>query len=283
MESVASSRVINPSVSSAELRAAARAALGEPDPGAKVAAVQRLVALALPIDADAVLAEPSGLPGRPSRPLLVAPKDVPQRALGSRDGRARLLHALAHIEFNAIHLALDALWRFNSLPEGYYRDWLRVAAEEAHHFTLLRAHLATLGADYGDFPAHDGLWQMAERTRGDVLARMALVPRTLEARGLDASPQVRARLIGAGDHAAAAIVDVILRDEIGHVAIGNRWYRHLCAQRGLDPLAAYAALAAHHEAPRLRPPFNLQARLQAGFDAAELAALAGEAADAGAR
>ena len=278
-----SSRVINPPVSSAELRTAARAALGEPVPGAKVAAVQRLVALALPIDADAVLAEPSGLSGRPSRPLLVAPKDVPQRALGSRDGRARLLHALAHIEFNAINLALDALWRFNGLPEGYYRDWLRVAAEEAHHFTLLRAHLATLGADYGDFPAHDGLWQMAERTRGDVLARMALVPRTLEARGLDASPQVRARLIGAGDHAAAAIVDVILRDEIGHVAIGNRWYRHLCAQRGLDPLAAYAALAAHHEAPRLRPPFNLQARLQAGFDAAELAALAGEAADAGAR
>jgi hypothetical protein len=283
MESVVSSRVINPPVSSAELRTAALAALGEPDPGAKVAAVPRLVALALPIDADAVLAEPSGLPGRPSRPLLVAPKDVPQRALGSRDGRARLLHALAHIEFNAINLALDALWRFNGLPEGYYRDWLRVAAEEAHHFTLLRAHLATLGADYGDFPAHDGLWQMAERTRGDVLARMALVPRTLEARGLDASPQVRARLIGAGDHAAAAIVDVILRDEIGHVAIGNRWYRHLCAQRGLDPLAAYAALAAHHEAPRLRPPFNLQARLQAGFDAAELAALAGEAADAGAR
>jgi uncharacterized ferritin-like protein (DUF455 family) len=283
MESVALSRLINPPVSPAELRMAALAALGEPDPGAKVAAVQRLVAPALRIDIEAAIAEPFGLPGRPSRPLLVEPKQVPQRALGSPDGRARLLHALAHIEFNAINLALDALWRFDSLPEEYYRDWLRVAAEEAHHFTLLRAHLATLGADYGDFPAHDGLWQMAERTRGDVLARMALVPRTLEARGLDASPQVRARLIGAGDQAAAAIVDVILRDEIGHVAIGNRWYRHLCAQRGLDPLAAYAALAVRHEAPRLRPPVNLQARSQAGFDVAELAALAGEVADAGTR
>jgi uncharacterized ferritin-like protein (DUF455 family) len=277
MTAAASSWVIDPPVLPAELRTAALAALCERDPGAKVAAVRRLVAPALPIDAAAVLAEPSGLPGRPLRPRLVEPKDVPQRALGSPDGRARLLHALAHIEFNAINLALDALWRFDGLPDAYYRDWLRVAAEEAHHFTLLRAHLATLGADYGDFPAHDGLWQMAERTRGDVLARMALVPRTLEARGLDASPQVRARLVGAGDHAAAAIVDLILRDEIGHVAIGNRWYRHLCAQRGLDPVAGYAALAGRYQAPRLRPPFNLPARIAAGFEAAELAALEREA------
>ena len=278
MASAVCSLVMNSPVLPDELRAAALAALREPDPGAKVAAVQRLVSPALSIDAAAVLVEPPGLPGRPSRPLLVEPKQVPQRALDSPEGRARLLHALAHIEFNAINLALDALWRFDGLPEDYYRDWLRVAAEEAHHFTLLRAHLATLGADYGDFPAHDGLWQMAERTRGDVLARMALVPRTLEARGLDASPQVRARLVGAGDHAAAAIVDVILRDEIGHVAIGNRWYRYLCAQRSVDPVAGYAALAARYEAPRLRPPFNLPARIAAGFETAELLALERDAA-----
>jgi uncharacterized ferritin-like protein (DUF455 family) len=264
-----------------ELRVAALSALCACDPDVKVAAVERLAADPPTLDADAALTEPPGLPGRPPQPALVEPKAVPQRALGSPEGRARLLHALAHIEFNAVNLALDAIWRFAGLPADYYRDWLRVAAEEACHFMLLRAHLRKLGADYGDFPAHDGLWQMAERTRGDALARMALVPRTLEARGLDASPQVRARLIGAGDHEAAGIVDIILRDEIGHVAVGNRWYRHLCRERGLDPVAAYAMLAARHDAPRLRPPFNRAARLQAGFDDVELAVLEREAARVG--
>jgi len=149
-----------------------------------------------------------------------------------------------------------------------------VAAEEALHFTLLREHLRTLGHDYGDFDAHDGLWAMAERTAGDVTARMALVPRTLEARGLDATPPMQARLARAGDARAVEILDIILRDEIGHVAIGNRWYRWSCARDGLDPLAHYAVLAARHGAPRLKPPFNLDARRAAGFTAAELEAMA---------
>jgi uncharacterized ferritin-like protein (DUF455 family) len=190
-------------------------------------------------------------------------------------GRAVLLHALAHIEFNAINLALDAVWRFPSMPQDFYLDWLKVAAEEAHHFSLLSARLADFGHAYGDFPAHDGLWDMAQRTRGDVLARMALVPRTLEARGLDASPPIRKRLAQAGDHASAAILDVILRDEVGHVLIGNRWFRFLCDARNLDPHTTYERLAAQYHAPKLRGPFNFEARRDAGFDEAELRALAG--------
>jgi uncharacterized ferritin-like protein (DUF455 family) len=255
------------------LRGAALQALCLTGPQAKCDAVAALAQARLPVLADEVIEEPPGVPGRPPRPLLVAPKDVPQRAVGTPEGRARLLHALAHIEFNAINLALDAIWRFAGMPTEYYRDWLTVASEEAQHFALLSAHLLQLGHAYGDFPAHDGLWQMAERTRDDVLARMALVPRTLEARGLDASPQVRARLVAVGDHAAAAIVDVILRDEIGHVAIGNRWFHALCRARDVDPVTTYARLTAHHDAPRLRPPFNFAARAAAGFLPVELEAL----------
>ena len=159
------------------------------------------------------------------------------------------------------------------MPAAYYCDWLKVAAEEALHFRLLTDHLATLGVRYGDLPAHDGLWQMAERTSADVLARMALVPRTLEARGLDASPAVRDKLASVGDHAGAAIIDVILRDEIGHVACGNRWFHHLCRERALEPVAAYVALTARYDAPRLRGPFNLAARRAAGFLPEEIVAL----------
>ncbi|CAG2129474.1 ferritin-like domain-containing protein [Cupriavidus numazuensis] len=212
------------------------------------------------------------IPGRPARPELVPPQRVERRrSLHTDAGRAALIHALCHIEFNAINLALDAVWRFAGMPADYYRDWLRVADEEAFHFTLLADHLGTLGFAYGDFPAHNSLWEMCDRTAGDVLARMALVPRTLEARGLDASPPVRAKLAGAGDQAAAAIIDIILRDEVGHVAIGNRWYRWLCEQRGLNPVSTYAALAQQHRAPKLRGPFNLDARRAAGFDEDELA------------
>ncbi len=257
----------------AELRAAALDALALADPEAKCAAVAALREASLPIDAAAVLLATAPVPGRPSRPTLVLPGKVPQRPVGTPEGRAALLHALAHIEFNAINLALDAIWRFAGMPAAYYADWLQVAAEEARHFELLCAHLATLGHAYGDFDAHDGLWQMAERTRDDVLARMALVPRTLEARGLDASPQVRNKLASVGDQAGATIVDLILREEIGHVAIGNRWYRWCCAQRGLDPLAAWPPLAAHYGAPPLRGPLNLEARRAAGFMPEELSAL----------
>jgi uncharacterized ferritin-like protein (DUF455 family) len=203
----------------------------------------------------------------------VAPAALPRRSAHSPEGRAALLHAVAHIEFNAINLALDAIWRFAGMPADYYRDWLRVAGEEALHFTLLTGHLATLGHAYGDFDAHDGLWAMTERTAGDIVARMALVPRTLEARGLDATPPMRARLAQAGDHRAVQILDIILRDEIGHVAIGNRWYRWLCERAQLDPVLHYRLLARRHQAPRPRPPFNLAARRAAGFSDDEIAAL----------
>jgi uncharacterized ferritin-like protein (DUF455 family) len=218
--------------------------------------------------------EPPGLPGRPARPELVEPRKLGRRSMQSEEGRAVLLHALAHIEFNAINLALDAVWRFAGMPAAFYTDWLQVASEEAHHFSLLSARLAEFGYAYGDFPAHDGLWEMCDRTRDNVLARMALVPRTLEARGLDASPPIRARLHQAGDHASAAILDVILRDEIGHVLIGNRWFRYLCERAQLDPHQTYLGLADEYRAPKLRGPFNFDARRAAGFDEAELAALA---------
>jgi uncharacterized ferritin-like protein (DUF455 family) len=225
------------------------------------------------LDCDSVLQPTSPLPGRPDKPQLVPPLQVPQRSMRDAAGRAVLIHALAHIEFNAVNLALDALWRFAGMPADYYRDWLQVADEEALHFTLLQDHLQVLGYAYGDFPAHAALWDMAEKTRGNALARMALVPRTLEARGLDASPAVRAKLAQAGDHAAAAILDIILRDEIGHVAVGNRWYAWLCEREGCDPLVTYAELAESHAAPRPRPPLNLDARRAAGFTDAELQAL----------
>jgi uncharacterized ferritin-like protein (DUF455 family) len=188
-------------------------------------------------------------------------------------GRAVLIDALAHIEFNAINLALDAIWRFAEMPAQYYADWLKVAQEEALHFTLLNQHLQSQGYAYGDFPGHNSLWEMVQKTEGDVLARMALVPRTMEARGLDASPPLRAKLAQAGDMVAASILDIILRDEIGHVAIGNHWYNWLCEQRGLEPVDTYASLTIQYEAPKLRGPFNFEARRAAGFTEPELAAL----------
>jgi len=265
-------------------REAALAALRERDPLAKVVAVRALHASADGAADDAwrtgrVFDAPADLPGRPARPELVEPRGLERRSISTPQGRVVLLHALAHIEFNAINLALDAVWRFARLPGAFYADWLKVAAEEAHHFSLLCARLAELGHAYGDFPAHNGLWEMCERTRDDVLARMALVPRTLEARGLDASPPIRARLEQAGDDASAAILDVILRDEVGHVRIGNHWFRHLCRERGLDPHAAWRELAVRYRAPRLRGPFNFDARRAAGFDDAELDALVAQDSD----
>ena len=254
------------------LRTQALSLLLERDADRKASRAQALE-LDGPIDELASLAEPLGIPGRPALPALIAHTQLKQRSVRTLEGRAGLLHAIAHIELNAIDLALDAVWRFGGMPKAFYLDWASVAREEALHFSLLRDHLLGLGFRYGDFPAHHALWEMAEKTKFDVLARMALVPRTLEARGLDASPAVKAKLASAGDAAGAAIIDVILRDEIGHVAIGNRWYRWLCEQRGLDPVAAYDELAARHGAPRLRGPFNLEARRAAGFSDEELARL----------
>lgn len=238
----------------------------------KLAAVHALDGSA-PIGASCVLHPVENLPGRPSEPLLVPPSEVRQRSVQTPEGRAALVHALVHIEFNAINLALDAVWRYPGLPDQFYLDWLKVAREEAHHFALLNDHLQSLGYRYGSFPAHDGLWHMAEKTRDDLLARLALVPRTLEARGLDASPLIRHKLASAGDKTGAGILDIILRDEIGHVAIGNHWYRWSCRQRGLDPVATYAELASRYAAPRLKGPFNLEARRAAGFSEEELTAL----------
>lgn len=213
------------------------------------------------------------LPGHPDRPLLLRHTDVGRRSPATAAGRAVLIHAIAHIEFNAINLALDAVWRFDGMPRDYYLDWMRVAGEEAQHFRLLRDHLRSQGHDYGDFPAHQGLWTMCEKTQHDVLARMALVPRTMEARGLDATPQIQAKLRQAGTAdalAAVGILDTILREEVGHVAIGNHWYRWLCERAGLDPETHYATLVRQYEAPRLKPPFNESARRRAGFTDAEL-------------
>ncbi len=269
-----------------ELRAQSLRCLLETDPAAKTAGVAALAAAhaagALAVDPDAVLAPAGDIPGRPARPALVSPRLLGRRSMATVDGRAMLVHALAHIEFNAINLALDAIWRFPALPAPYYTDWLRVAAEEAYHFGLLAAHLETLGWRYGDFPGHDSLWEMVAKTSADVLARMALVPRTMEARGLDAIPPLRAKLAQAGDGAAAAILDILLRDEVGHVEIGNRWYLYLCDRRALEPVATYDALTVLYKAPVLKGPFNVEARRRAGFTEAELARYGGDALAAGA-
>jgi uncharacterized ferritin-like protein (DUF455 family) len=260
-----------------ELRQSALDALCTADPMDKVAQARALhgqaAALAIAPHAPLVTAP---LPGRPERPVLIHPAKVPRRSPATPQGLAALLHAIAHIEFNAINLALDAVWRWDDMPADYYLDWVRVASEEAYHFSLLSAHLASLGQRYGDFPAHDNLWAMCERTQDDITARMALVPRTLEARGLDASPLIQDKLRQAGTPDALRAVDIleiILRDEVGHVAIGNRWYRWLCEGQGLEPVAHYAVLAARHHAPKLHPPFNEAARRRAGFTEAEITQL----------
>lgn len=262
-----------------ELRHGARTAFALCTPLEKVQAVnllwqQATVERSLPLDSAAVLE--SLPPGRPERPLLVEPKDVARRSPFTAEGHAALMHSIAHIEFNAINLALDALWRFGGMPEAYYFDWLRVAWEEAKHFTLLQQHLVKNGYDYGDFSAHDGLWTMCDNTRHDVTARMALVPRTLEARGLDATPLIQAKLRKVGTPQAleaVGLLEIILQEEVGHVAAGNQWYHWLCERQGLDAQAFYAQASAAHGGPRAKPPFNLRARRQAGFSQQELDAL----------
>lgn len=265
-----------------ELREAAGNALRERDPGRKCAVVQALLQARRSGEAflDAVAPPPGEAilePGRPDRPPLVPPERLMRRGARTPAGRAALLHALAHIEFNAVQLALDAVWRFPGLPEAFYDDWLEVAADEARHFGWLCRRLAAFGARYGDFPAHDGLWQAAIATAGDPLERMALVPRVLEARGLDVSPGLVAELEAAGDAESARVLRAILAEEIGHVAIGSRWFRFLCERRGLDPEATFAELLPRAARGALRGPFNRSARLAAGFSASELAAIAAAA------
>lgn len=264
---------VSPGIDAASIQAA----LLEPDPERKArlatalwqrcsagASVQNPAAAGLPSVAE---------PGRPARPRLVLPRDLPRRSLNSDAGKAAFVHAIAHIEFNAINLALDAACRFGDMPADFYSDWLSVAADEARHFGWLRARLQTLAADYGEFDAHDGLWEMATKTADDVLARMALVPRVLEARGLDVTPGMIRRLTQLGDTQTVAILEQILIEEVPHVAVGTRWFHWCCAQQNLPADETFQRLIAKHLRGRIKPPFNEPARLAAGFSAGELAAL----------
>lgn len=249
------------------LRRAAQAALACADVLGKVQRVQA-IDLALVVG-EAELLTP--VLGRPPQPLLMSPREVPTRSVVEVEGRGMLLHALAHIEFNAINLALDLVVRFDGMPQQFYLDWMRVAKEEALHHVLLCKRLAAYGLKYGDYPAHDGLWQMAEKTKDSLLARLALVPRLLEARGLDVSPSIREKLQSVGDTESAEVLDVILRDEIGHVAIGNHWFKNQCDLADLDPIQAFEMSLLQYCAPKPRAPFNYPAREQAGFSEQELA------------
>lgn len=224
----------------------------------------------LVLDSEAVPVQPIEAARFPAKPVLVDPRDLPKRKLNSREGRVALLHAVAHIEFSAIQLAFDHLYRFRDMPQQYYWDWLGVAEEEAQHFELLRGRLNELDAEYGDLPAHAGLWGIAKDTAYDVLARMALVPRFMEARGLDVTPGIIAKLETIGDAASVKVLERILEEEVGHVALGSRWFHWLCAERGLAPEDSYFALVERHLKGQARGPFNVELRRQAGFSASEL-------------
>ena len=261
----------------ADLFAAARHCLDARDPDNKIALTadyaRRFRDGALPLDANAPAPEPIGMPGRPERPKLVHPRELPRRGFGSDEGRAAFIHAIAHIELNAIDLGWDAVYRFRDLPDAYYADWVSVAADEARHFVLLRDRLRDLGFDYGDFDAHNGLWEMCEKTAHDGMARMALVPRVLEARGLDVTPGMIVKLRALGDHDTVAVLDVILREEVAHVAAGSRWFRWFCERRGVQPESTFRDLLSEYARAVLHGPFNIDARAAAGFSEEELAAL----------
>lgn len=212
-------------------------------------------------------------PGRPIKPKLVLPRKLPKRSLNTESGRAAFIHAITHIEFNAINLALDAIYRFQNLPQQYYLDWLKVANEEAQHFTMLRNRLIQLGCDYGDFDAHNGLWEMAVKTSEDVMVRMALIPRVLEARGLDVTPTMISKFEKLGDMQTASILKIIFEQEIEHVAVGSHWFRYACEQKELEPDQTFKELLQLHFSGELRGPFEIDARLSAGFSNKEIEAL----------
>ncbi|MCW9025206.1 MAG: ferritin-like domain-containing protein [Gammaproteobacteria bacterium] len=260
-----------------DLYAQAKACLDENNPDRKVAMTQSLAQSWR--DGQCVLADspvqPIGEPGRPTLPKLVTPKKLPKRSMHTDEGIAALVHALCHIEFNAINLGWDAVYRFRGLPQQYYADWLRVADEEAYHFTLLRDYLKSIGYDYGSFNAHDGLWEMAIKTADDPLIRMALVPRVLEARGLDVTPGIMARFQQAGIQEVVDILEIIQRDEVGHVEIGSRWFHYLCEQRSLDADSTFRDLLQKYMQGKIKPPLDRKARLQAGFSEEELDYLEG--------
>ncbi|WP_031274278.1 MULTISPECIES: ferritin-like domain-containing protein [Pelistega] len=245
-------------------------ALEQTDINQKINTVNTINVSQQVLDTSQILIPSRPLPGRPIKPELVDPKTVNFRSVGSQQGRASLLHAIAHIEFNAINLALDIIWRFPNMPEQFYLDWLRVAKEECYHFGLIREHLQSIGFDYGDFSAHNGLWDMSEKTSNDLLARLGLVPRTLEARGLDVNPGMQEKFKQIGDTKAVEILEIILRDEIGHVEIGNRWYQYMCNLHQLDPIDCYANLLIQYGTNKPKGPFNIRDRKKAGFTQAEI-------------
>jgi uncharacterized ferritin-like protein (DUF455 family) len=217
--------------------------------------------------------KPLPSPGRPVKPELVSARDVPRRNFSSLKGRLTMVHAIAHIEFNAINLALDAVYRFQAMPDQFYSDWCRVAAEEAQHFTLLSDYLTGHGMAYGDLSAHNGLWEMAVKTDFDVLVRMALVPRVLEARGLDVTPTMIEKLASTGDVTLISILKKIFDEEIGHVKIGTYWYQLLCKERKLEPEGTFIQLIKEHMEGARFGPFETQARIDAGFSHEELQSL----------
>ena len=257
-----------------DLYAAAALCMAQTDPVAKAAMTRQCAAAygngALKPSADALPPAPICMPGRPAGLQMVHPSKLPRRGLGSTAGRAAFIHAIAHIELNAIDLAWDAVYRFRELPGSFLADWVRCADDEARHFTLLRQRLLEHGHDYGDFPVHNGLWEMCEKTAHDGLARMALVPRVLEARGLDVTPAMIDKLRALGDGATADVLEIILREEVAHVAAGTRWYHWYCRLAGVEPRARFVELLGEYAHGYLRGPFNAEARLLAGFDHDEL-------------
>ncbi len=254
------------------LRQAAVDILLTADPDTKVSKTYDVAAAWRRGESDIGTATAPERPARPARPELRGPGEMPKRSTGPK-GRVALVHALAHIELNAVDLAWDVIARFGDadLPRAFLDDWVDVAEEEAEHYAALAAHLPTLGINYGDLPAHDGLWQAAMATAHDLAARMAIIPMTLEARGLETTPPTCAKLRHAGADDTAAILDTIYTDEIKHLAVGVRWFEHLCAQRGHEPTSTFAALLKECFIGPVKPPFNMEARTQAGMRAAYLA------------
>ncbi len=196
---------------------------------------------------------------------IVNHKNVPKRGINNNDGKAAMLHALAHIEFNAVNLALDAIWRFENMPVNYYLDWFKVCTEEAKHFYLLNEYLKTLNTEYGKLSVHSGLWDMAVKTKDNLLARLAMVPRTLEARGLDMAPVIYEKLLQIKDEKGAEILAIILHDELEHVIIGNKWFEYLCSKENLDPVNTYAEFTVKYGGPNPAKPINQLGRFNAGF------------------
>ena len=252
------------------LSEAACIVLADPSPSSKIALTNEIASAWQSGQLTKVgYATPPDRPARPTKPELLRPQDMPKRRAKAAKGRLALIHAIAHIELNAIDLAWDIVARFtmHDLPRKFYDDWVGVAVDEAHHFGLLEGYLFKHGALYGDLPAHDGLWQAAEDTAGDILARLAIIPLVLEARGLDATPPMIAKMQQVGDIQAARILETIAAEEVAHVAAGVHWFKYVCRCQKIKPVQTYQALVKKYFKGKLKPPFATAARDQAGLSA----------------